>query len=197
MKRDSKPAKASPALQRRRKAAAKVALEDIGLVNLTVGRFRSTGISRGNVERLHEIRRLLGIGMTAEEVALYCASEWGMAQETVDRALQIVRDRWAIHEAEEAPHLRAQYRRTLQIVLQSSVVEGGRGTAHAAAHNRNAIKCLDQLCRLSGLYEPERVIITHTVPTMDEVQKATADLHDIMKLIDARSVETPDPATQH
>lgn len=181
--------------QIRRKAAAKALMEDLGPLKLLSKRRSATGSTSGNVERMQEIQRLLAIGMTRDEVVEFSFQEWGLEQQAVDRALETIRDRWVRHDAEAAPFMRSQYKRSLNIVLQASMVEISRGGHATQAHSRNALKALDQLARIDGVYTPERLVITSVAPSAEEVETAAKDLADIMALMGTRPV--PDPDTRH
>lgn len=197
---NSKPANSKPKAKvkvERRKAAAKAILEGLGPLNL--GKLRAVKVpatkTTSNPERMVEIQRLLAIGMTRDEIAAFARQEWDLEEQAVDYALERVRERWARHDAEAQPHLRATYKRSLGVVLQASMVEVAQGGRAAQQHARNALKAIDQLCRIDGVYTPERLIVTSVIPTEAEVKKAADDLADIMRMMEGRP--EPDPTTRH
>lgn len=139
--------------------------------------------------RVRAFERLLAAGMTVTDLEGFALKEWGAERAECQRILTELESRWALQDRQDAPRLKGKYRRTLQLVLQSSLAAIGAGGP--PAHARNALRCVEQLCRLDGVYEPEKVTIEHTVPAADEVRQALAEMQEMQALCAERGLGAP------
>lgn len=173
---------------------ADAVLNGMGLVALH--RRQKTGTSGSDESeiatdaRIRVVERLLAAGMTQAEVVVWAEQEWGLGEASIGIIIDKMRERWRQHDATAIPNLRAQYRRSLQLIHQTSMGELADGPrANRAQHARNALKCIDQLCRLDGVYEPDVVQVNFgATPELEEVAEALEGMVEILQM--ARTRET-------
>lgn len=171
---------------------AKAVLEGLGISKIDgVMMNRSARARRPLTDeaRVRAFERLLAAGLTITDLEAFALREWGAERAECQRILGELEARWALQDRQDAPRLKGKYRRTLQLVLQSSLAALGAGGP--PQHARNALRCVDQLCRLDGVYEPEKVNLEFSVPAADEVLDALKDLEDMRRLCAERGLDAP------
>lgn len=180
---------------RRRNPSTVVTAVLTGMGLVALDREDKTG-SRSEIAteaRVRVAERMMAAGLTVSEFEAWALKEWGLGEVSVGIVLDKMHERWRQHDAVQVPNLRAKYRRALQLVQQQSIAEMADGPkAMRAQHARNVIKCIDQLCRLDGVYEPDVVQVNvGATPELEEVADALDNLAGLIAL--ARSRETAPP----
>lgn len=185
--------KATKAKAARKVDAAKAVLEGLGLSKIDGVTMTKTARAKRPLTdeaRVRAFERLLAAGMTETDLQAFALKEWGAERAEVDRILAEVEARWRLQDAKGAVSgYKAKYRRTLLLLLQSSTAQVAAGGP--PQHTRNALRCLDQLCRLDGVYEPEKISINAGTPAADEVVEAMRELDDLRQLCEARGYGAP------
>jgi hypothetical protein len=108
-------------------------------------------------QRLIYVERMLAAGATTREVIDWATrkipgkKDWAVTERVAQRWMERVRGYWLEEEEDRRPARRREMRVKLEMVHRTAM-EKGKFDAAARA--------LDLLCKMDGLYEPERLAIT-------------------------------------
>lgn len=137
------------------------------------------------VEELME--RGAGAEYAARELAAVCNISVGRAREYVAK----VRNEWRALEVQERPARRAATIRMLEEVTRRAIEVG---------EYLPALKAISEIARITGIYEPEKVEVVHSVREQFEAAverldpKTRAALRDVAEKVRAASKELPPAA---
>lgn len=158
----------------------------------------SDGTARFKVERRRaEASRLYRAGWTQANIA----ERLQVTEQTVQRDIAVVRERWkqaGIHDLNERKAAELEridwaereaqrgWTRSLRDEVTVTQEEGGenggrtitrrRGQAGNPAFLQTVLKCVDQRCRILGLNAPERIDVTITDATEEELAERERQL---------------------
>lgn len=117
----------------------------------SMSRWRNQNFNRSprlSAERELEVGRLLSQCVPHLQIRAYLKQKWGCSEETVRRAINEVYYRWGQAAQPEKDSRREQMRQALMDFYTAARKHG----AYAPA-----VTALDRLCRIDGLYAPEKL----------------------------------------
>ncbi len=132
-------------------------------------------------QRLVQIEALISAGRTPTEIIDWCADaelegkDWTVEQRQAEEYMRRVRHRWKEEEVELRPDRRREMRSQFRLIYRVAME---RNKLH------EAVRALDRLCKLDGLYEPERVIFEVEDMADDEARQYIEHAYDTLQLIE-------------
>lgn len=138
------------------------------------GKFIGQRNARIPRERVFELERLLTQCVPHPQIKRYCAAKWGITEHTVEGYIREVYRRWGAMPSLDREGRKEQMRQTLNDFYQSARKAGAYSAAATA---------LDRMCKLDGLYAPEKVevgvgastAVTETAP--DKIRDRIRELY--------------------
>jgi hypothetical protein len=132
-------------------------------------------------QRIVQVEALISAGRTPNEIIEWCGNgelegkNWTVEQRQAEEYMRRVRDRWKEEEVELRPDRRREMRSQFKLVYRVAME---RNKLH------EAVRALDRLCKLDGLYEPERVIFEVEDMADDEARAYIEHAYDTLQLIE-------------
>jgi hypothetical protein len=133
-------------------------------------------------KRLVQVEQLMSGGATAAEIISWCGElnpaiekDWKVEKRHAEEYMRRVRDRWKAEEADRRPDRRREMRARLKLLYRTAME---KNKLYAAA------RALDLLCKLDGLYEPERIVFEVEDMADDEARVYIEHAYDTLQLIE-------------
>lgn len=131
-------------------------------------------ISKAEVaERLEEVELLMASCVQSLTIERKLQHKWGVSRRQVRWYMQRVRERWA---NESSKLDREERRRELETTIRSAIA-----AATARGEPAQVLRGSDQLAKLHGLYEPDRVETKHEVTSGPLLQVTVEDARKLAR----------------
>lgn len=137
-------------------------------------------------KRLVQVEQLMSGGATAAEIISWCGElnpriekDWTVEARQAEEYMRRVRDRWKAEESDRRPDRRREMRARLKLLYRTAME---KNKLYAAA------RALDLLCKLDGLYEPERIVLEVEDMADDDAKRYIEHAYDTLQLIEEERV---------
>lgn len=133
-------------------------------------------------KRLVQVEQLMSGGATAAEIVSWCGTpnpqiekDWTVEERQAEEYMRRVRDRWKAEESDRRPDRRREMRARLKLLYRTAME---KNKLYAAA------RALDLLCKLDGLYEPERIVLEVEDMSDDDARSYIEHAYDTLQLVE-------------
>ena len=133
---------------------------------------------RVDPKRLGQVADLMASNTDSREIVRKLAEKHGVSERTIYKDIERVNIEAVKFDVQDRPYRKSKMRRTLNQFYTRAMARRAFGPA---------LQALDRLCKLDGLYEPEKVELEGKIAVHVSVAKMTtaqrrARIHELLKL---------------